>query len=294
MDDLPPPLEIVEEECSNNKDEKREDDVALIDEMMRAVSIAKEKKEKERERVSSSCYYSYTFLNTHVHTQIRRQRRRKEDKRFGSGMKGGFFNRKKKKKKKKEVTKKKDTIPVLRPAAKKEDKLRISEVQEAMSENAMNTLKKGEWVNDDLMKKIRENPTLLRTFSDPRFRHLAERLQSNPKAVIQEAQRNPELKEFLNALMSVLGTHFKNMGEHAATKQTTSSPPQPPIQQHQDPEVKRVLEDPELRALLMDPKMKEVLQNCSTKPGALQYYMSIPDVREKLQKMARAGLIQLQ
>ena len=171
--------------------------------------------------------------------------------------------------------------------------MRIEEVQDAMSETAMNTLKKGEWVNNDLMEKIRENPTLLRTFSDPRFKHLAERLQSNPKAVIQEAQRNPELKEFLNALMSVLGSHFKQMGQRASTKQTSSSP-SVPIQQQQDPEVKRVLDDPKLRALLMDPKMKEVLQNCSTKPGALQYYMSIPDVRAKLLQMAQAGLIQLQ
>lgn len=210
-------------------------------------------------------------------------------------MKGGFFNRKKKKKnkKKKSTSEQKTSIPVLKPAEKKEDPLRISEVQEAMSETAMNTLKKGEWVNNDLMKKIRENPTLLRTFSDPRFKHLAERLQSNPKAVIQEAQRNPELKEFLNALMSVLGSHFKQMGENASTKQTPTPPPVP-IQQQQDPDVKRVLDNPELRALLMDPKMKEVLQNCSTKPGALQYYMSIPDVRGKLMKMAQAGLIQLQ
>ena len=207
-------------------------------------------------------------------------------------MKGGFFNRKKKKKK--STSKREETpIPVLKPVQKKEDSLRIEEVQDAMSETAMNTLKKGEWVNNDLMEKIRENPTLLRTFSDPRFKHLAERLQSNPKAVIQEAQRNPELKEFLNALMSVLGSHFKQMGQSASTKQTSSSP-SVPIQQQQDPEVKRVLDDPKLRALLMDPKMKEVLQNCSTKPGALQYYMSIPDVRAKLLQMAQAGLIQLQ
>jgi len=78
MDDLPPPLEIVEEECSNNKDEKREDDVALIDEMMRAVSIAKEKKEKERERVSSPCYYSYTFLNTHKYDDSVEEKRTKD------------------------------------------------------------------------------------------------------------------------------------------------------------------------------------------------------------------------
>ena len=224
-------------------------------------------------------------------TYIHKQSRRKEDRKFGSGMKGGFFNRKKKKKnkKKKSTSEQKTSIPVLKPTQKKKDPLRISEVQQAMSETAMNTLKEGEWVNNDLMKKIRENPTLLRTFSDPRFKHLAERLQSNPKGVIQEAQRNPELKEFLNALMSVLGSHFKQMGENTSTKQTTT-----PIQQQQDPDVKRVLDNPELRALLMDPKMKEVLQNCSMKPGALQYYMSIPDVRAKLMKMAQAGLIQLQ
>lgn len=217
------------------------------------------------------------------------QRRRKEDKTFGSGMKGGFFNRKNKPKRK-ESRKKKDTIPVLKPSKEKNDSLRIPEVQNVMSKNAMNTLRKGEWVNDSLMKKIRENPTLLRTFSDPRFQHLAARLQSNPKAVIQEAQRNPELKDFLNALMSVLGSHFKDMGKDIAASTTAEKPTQ---ENKQDPEVKRVLNNPELRSFLMDPKMKEILHNCSTKPGALQYYLSVPEIRTKLEKMARAGLIQI-
>ena len=78
MDDLPPPLEIeeLEEEESSHKEEK--EDVAMIDEMMKAASIAKQKKEKERGRVSVffrtflDIYYLHFNISWHIASTKRR------------------------------------------------------------------------------------------------------------------------------------------------------------------------------------------------------------------------------
>lgn len=279
MCDEPPPLEEeetsdviavedAETDSTTNIDDAKADadnqgeEGILLEEMMRAARIAEKKKEAKR-----------------------KSRRKREDKSFGSGMRKGFFNRKQKKKTKKKTMHgdvKKETIPTLRPARDASSSIRFKEVQE--------TLSKGKWVNNDLIEKIKQNPTLLRTFSDPRFSHLAQKLQSDPKAVIEEARRNPVLKDFLNNLTKVLGEHFTQMGTEAEEKMPT----QTSIQPQPDPEVKKVLDNPELRAILMDPKMKAVLQECSSKPGALPYYMSHPEFGVKLRKMAAAGLIQIQ
>ena len=70
MDDVPPPLEIeevVEEKVVESL--RTEEDVSMIEEMMKAASIAKKKKEKEKERVSSClCLFSFLFDNTYIHS----------------------------------------------------------------------------------------------------------------------------------------------------------------------------------------------------------------------------------
>jgi len=276
-DDEPPPLEedVGEEEKNVDKieDEKKDDETALLEQMMSAAKVAERKKEK-----------------------LRRKKVDASTKTFGSGFKKGFFNRKAKKKK--SSRKSNSSIPTLKPKSKATENLVIPEVQTEMNRSALKTLEKGAWANEKLVEKIKKNPSLAQKFMDPRFAHFAKRFQDNPKGVMKEAQSNPELREFLSSLMSVLGEHFTEMGAAATSSTGTAKEAPRPSRAAQeaakDPEVRRVLNDPDLRSLLTDPKMKTVLQECQTKPGALQYYMRIPEVRKKLQRMASAGLIKIQ
>ena len=279
--------DLVQEVEENGDDD---DETPLIEKMMEAAKIAERKKDIAR-----------------------RKGREKSDKQFGSGFKKGFFNRKKKKtttKKKNaaQTSSEKKTTPLARTneggkddavtylrKSKKEGKsnLVLPEVQSTMSKSAANMLKKGDWVNEKLLEKIRKNPELARKFMDPRFAQFAQRFQENPKRIMEEAKGNPDLQEFLTSLMGVMGDHFTEMGKAAEEGGQSRKKKTLPSAPAMDSDVKRVLDDPELKALLTDPKMKQVLQDCQTKPGALQYYMRIPETRAKLSRMASAGLIRL-
>ncbi|RQM23353.1 hypothetical protein B5M09_007498 [Aphanomyces astaci] len=60
----------------------------------------------------------------------------------------------------------------------------------------------------------------------------------------------------------------------------------------EDAVVQRILADPELQGILGDPDMQKVLRACQV-PGVLSKYMNDKVFGPKIQKLARAGLVQL-
>ncbi|RHZ08066.1 hypothetical protein DYB37_012460 [Aphanomyces astaci] len=60
----------------------------------------------------------------------------------------------------------------------------------------------------------------------------------------------------------------------------------------EDAVVQRILADPELQGILGDPDMQKVLRACQV-PGVLSKYMNDKVYGPKIQKLARAGLVQL-
>ncbi len=60
----------------------------------------------------------------------------------------------------------------------------------------------------------------------------------------------------------------------------------------EDAAVQRILADPELQDILGDPDMQKVLHACQ-QPGVLANYIKHKVYGPKIQKLARAGLVQL-
>ena len=51
-----------------------------------------------------------------------------------------------------------------------------------------------DWVTDDLLSKIHDNPILSESFSDPSLSQALTQFQSNPKAALAAAKDNPKVK----------------------------------------------------------------------------------------------------
>ena len=62
-----------------------------------------------------------------------------------------------------------------------------------------------DWVTDDLLKKIDQNPRLLRQLSDPRISQAMAKFQRNPQLAMQEYQDNPEIQQFFKDFCAILG-----------------------------------------------------------------------------------------
>lgn len=65
-----------------------------------------------------------------------------------------------------------------------------------------------DWVTEDLLKKLDQNPVLSKAFTDPALSRLLEEFHQNPQAAMAAAQSNPEVREFLQEFCGLMGDHF--------------------------------------------------------------------------------------
>lgn len=205
----------------------------------------------------------------------------------------------------------------------KADRLRLSEVQEAMNgtQPAADFLKEkqGEWHTPDLMERLSKNPRIVAGMKNPYYMQVMQELQSNPTEAMKKCQSDPGLKDFIQEWMGLMGGHFEKLGEKEeekkkeeaqkkATKEQREAVGTNPITGKEirwdtlpaeakntqaDEQVQKILGNEELANLLNDPEMHKVLQACGH-PGQLQRYMSHPEWGPKLKMMQDAGLVQIQ
>ncbi len=261
--------------------------------------------------------------------RLKKAQRRKADKKFGSGIKGGFFNKKKKKKKatqqkaagaaaascsKKSTTTVDDVVDIPSLSADSSSSSSpnyMPEVQAAMSGDMPGFLNqtKDQWANEGLMQRVKDNPKLLQAMADPRFGPMMQLMQTDPNRVIEMAKTNSELADFLKLFGSVVGGHFEELGtkqkkeeeEKEAKRRAEQAKRDAAAAAHaakveaakNDPAVQSVLGNAQLRGLLEDPEVKEALRRCQEEPGALQRYMQNPKMRAAFMMMQQAGLVQI-
>ncbi|RHY41686.1 hypothetical protein DYB28_007525 [Aphanomyces astaci] len=185
---------------------------------------------------------------------------RKRSQTFGGGLKKGFFSNPKPAKKKSVSTavaiSSSPDIPTLRRNPAKESSLHLPEVHDAM--NQMQNLK------PEAMK-------------NPRFTAAIQEMSTNPTAAI--------LKYQLGKIEEKTAIPTRDDIQRQALTSMTRSP-------KEDAVVQRILADPELQGILGDPDMQKVLRACQV-PGVLSKYMNDKVFGPKIQKLARAGLVQL-
>lgn len=197
-------------------------------------------------------------------------------------------------------------IPTIRPhnndgsGADGASGLQLPEVQAAMAgSNPMaEQLKKGDWVNQDLMQAMASNPRLVMGMQNPHYKAVLDKMQTDPTGAMKECEKDPGLKAFIQEWMGVMSQHFDKLGEKQQQKQAPAAPPQSKEEAMaaaaaNDPEVQKVLANRELAEMLQDPVLRKKLEACGD-PATLRRHMQDADFRSKVQKLKEAGLIQIQ
>ena len=101
--------------------------------------------------------------------------------------------------------------------------------------------KKNEWLNQELLTKIAQNPNLMRYFMDPRFSGVFQELQSNPQECMRKYGHIPEFATFIKEFSALMGEHFNNLAMNVPGSNPNMS----------NPEVQAILNDPKISPILM-------------------------------------------
>ena len=120
--------------------------------------------------------------------------------------------------------------------------LKSSQDTTKMNPNLLNNLanNKQQWLNQELLMKIAQNPNLMRCFMDPRFSTVIQELQTNPQECLKKYGNNPEFSNFIKDFSALMGDHFNNLAKN-------------PLQGNPNytaPEVQEIINDPKIKPIL--------------------------------------------
>jgi len=99
---------------------------------------------------------------------------------------------------------------------------------------------KQQWLNQELLMKIAQNPNLMRCFMDPRFSTVIQELQTNPQECLKKYGNNSEFSNFIKEFSALMGDHFNNLAKN-------------PLQgnpNYTNPEVQEIINDPKIKPIL--------------------------------------------
>ena len=113
-----------------------------------------------------------------------------------------------------------------------------SKVNSGMLNNLANN--KQQWLNQELLMKIAQNPNLMRCFMDPRFSTVIQELQTNPQECLKKYGNNPEFSTFIKDFSALMGEHFNNLAKN----------PMAGNPNYNTPEVQEIVNDPKIKPIL--------------------------------------------
>ena len=114
--------------------------------------------------------------------------------------------------------------------------------QDSPNINLLNNLanNKQQWLNQELLMKIAQNPNLMRCFMDPRFSTVIQELQTNPQECLKKYGNNPEFSTFIKEFSALMGDHFNNLAKN----------PMQGNPNYNNPEVQEIINDPKIKPIL--------------------------------------------
>lgn len=182
--------------------------------------------------------------------------------------------------------------------------LRIDEVQDALKGAGAKLAADTSWVTEDLLAQMQADPLLRQGLTNPRFQAVITELQTDPQGAMKRHAGDGELQMFIMRFMKLMAAHFSSLapasGNAAAGVATRAAEPAaitPALSaadRAAEDLAKKALADPELRAVLEDADVQRVLQHVQSRNVApVEQLMRRPEMMVKLQKLARAGLLQM-
>ena len=120
--------------------------------------------------------------------------------------------------------------------------LKLSQESSKINSGMLNNLanNKQQWLNQELLMKIAQNPNLMRCFMDPRFSTVIQELQTNPQECLKKYGNNPEFSNFIKEFSALMGDHFNNLAKN----------PMAGNPNYNTPEVQEIINDPKIKPIL--------------------------------------------
>ena len=120
--------------------------------------------------------------------------------------------------------------------------LKSTQESSKINPNMLNNLanNKQQWLNQELLMKIAQNPNLMRCFMDPRFSTVIQELQTNPQECLKKYGNNPEFSNFIKDFSALIGDHFNNLAKN----------PMQGNPNYSTPEVQEIVNDPKIKPIL--------------------------------------------
>ena len=120
--------------------------------------------------------------------------------------------------------------------------LKSTQESSKINPNMLNNLanNKQQWLNQELLMKIAQNPNLMRCFMDPRFSTVIQELQTNPQECLKKYGNNPEFSNFIKDFSALMGDHFNNLAKN----------PMQGNPNYSTPEVQEIVNDPKIKPIL--------------------------------------------
>ena len=199
----------------------------------------------------------------------------------------------------------------------------VSEVQQAMDQ-AVPFLQQNqkEWMNEDLLKTIAENPFLAKCMAQPQFMQAVGEFQRDPAGAKKKYADSPDMMRFFKEFFGIMGAHFTNLADKkdatndggkkqqssssqsstssvfsSSSMMTPTTTTTTTTTSKEQAEVNRVLQNPEVVAALQDPGVKRLLEalRAQQHPAAAQAMtaqaMRDPSMRAKLAVLFQNGLL---
>lgn len=167
-------------------------------------------------------------------------------------------------------------MPTIRASADAKAKgLQLPEVQKSMAAEQAEASKLGggggsaSWMTPDLMQQIAAKPILRKAFTDPRCQAAMTEMQTDPKAAMAKYADVPEIRQFLQEFMALMGAHFTKLGEvqekeRAAAAAEAATPAIAPAKSAEVKKAEEAVADamanPEVKAILEEPAIQKLLQ----------------------------------
>lgn len=193
-------------------------------------------------------------------------------------------------------------VPMVRADVEaKQKSLQLPEVQERIEAEKAEAAKLNQnksWMTPELMQKIASKPILRKAFTDPKCQTAMAEMQTNPQEAMKKYGDEPEMREFLQAFMKLMGDHFTELAdkqekEQEAQRRARGEPELTPEQKKAHEVAQKAMMDPEVRAIVAEPRIQKLLGDMQAgKAFELEAAArSDPDIVRKLKKLSEAGLI---
>ena len=202
---------------------------------------------------------------------------------FG-GFQKGFLNTK---------HKKEDTALIKSNPSKEGASCKMDEINRAVDDSMQQQdavpLLPENWLTEELLSKVENNPRLAGAFTHPNFSQVLALFTQNPTQAMKDFGDTPEFREFFQEICSTLGQHFTELVEERGEQGAA-------VEDEEDRKMREILDNEEVQEVLQDARIRQLIMDMKENPKRAQdtFKTASPQLRKKIHVLTENNIIGIQ